>query len=212
MPRRFCPKCGKEGVTLIEGLCSECYYGSHNFLELPKKIEVNQCKYCNSLFLRGDWQDFNLKDLKFYISNKIKTELEKPVFEMNIMDKEVIGTVIGKNASQSFTIPYKVNPSTCDTCMKHSAQYWEVKVQLRKNKSSDLKKYSRINKDLLKRHDFLKDTKTGPDFFFISKQAIKDFLKNLQHRYKVKPAISKRFAGVKKSGGKKVKYTYCFRV
>jgi len=216
VPRRFCPKCGKENIELIEGLCSKCYFGKHNFLKLPKEIKIDQCKKCNALHLSGKWTDFNLIDLKKHISKKIKTELEKPEFAMNILDRSISGSVSGKKGrqkvSQEFELPFKIKLTICDKCMKKSATYWEVKIQLRKKKSFDLKKYTRMEKELIKRKDFQKQTKQGDDFFFISMQDGKQFIKHLSNKYRTKPLISKRFSGFRKSGGKKIKYTYCFRV
>jgi len=216
VPRRFCPKCGKENVELIEGLCSECYFSNHSFLKLPKEINIAQCKKCNTLHLSGKWIDFNLIDLKKYISKQIKTELEEPEYAMNILDRSISGSVSGKKGRapvvQEFELPFKIKLSICDKCMKTSTTYWEIKIQLRKNKSCDLKKYIKIEKELIKRNDFQKQTKQGDDFFFISMQDGKQFIKHLSNRYRTKPLISKRFSGFRKSGGKKIKYTYCFRV
>lgn len=187
----------------------------HDILKLPNTIKIDQCKHCNALFLAGKWILFNLSELKKYIIKQIKTSMENPNFEMNILEGKVIGVVDGKignnKVTQEFDLPYKVHMITCDTCMKRSSKFWQLKIQLRKDRSCDIKKYENMKKLLERKKDFKKDTKQGPDFYFISISDNRDFIKHLSHKFYVKPIMSKRFAGFTKSRGKKIKYTYCFR-
>jgi len=216
MPNKFCPKCGAQGVELIDRFCAECHLKTHEIAKFPSKVKVDQCKHCNSLFLAGQWVSFDLQKVKKYIMKHIKTDLKNPSLEMNVLERKIVGTISGTSGNsileQDFEIPYKVHLITCDTCMKLSAKYWQLKVQLRKKSSSNVKSFGAMMREFDIKKDFRKDTKEGPDFYFISLADTKEFIKRISKKYEVRPITSKRFSGFAKSGGKKIKYTYCLRV
>ena len=232
--KRFCPKCGTEKGPFIKGFCMDCFVADHNLVELPEKINVETCKRCGSVRVRGVWQNYspelieeiikaNVKEKEFLLST-LKADYTKDD-QNNISG---IVRLVGNVDTEpfSFTLPVLIKQvnSICDSCMKLASNFYDGILQVRFSKDpspSDNQKTMKKIEELLqeaKKEDKLAqiidvlNTKKGYDLYIASKTAGKFVAERLAKYYRSEVTRSFSVKGIDSSGKPKKKFTFCVRV
>ncbi|RLG70542.1 MAG: hypothetical protein DRO04_01740 [Candidatus Iainarchaeum archaeon] len=231
---RFCARCGRENVPLINNLCINCYIALHpELVSLPKRIEVPVCKRCGKLLFKGKLLALNEEAVEKLIIKHIKTQnLTKEKFEI-VFDSEDL--LRNKEADAHITVYGFINDvllkvkrstrlflkeKTCDICAKLAGGYHEAILQLRgisEEKFNELKLFvaerlSHFSNDPLARIVDIKYSKHGLDFLIGSQRAARKIAEELSRKFNTKYKLSTKLVGRDKSGRPKHRYTYCVRV
>lgn len=226
---KFCPKCGREDVDFYKGFCIDCYKEMHSFTKVPKELKIVRCKRCGLWSYRNEWIEESFQNLKRMVENKVKTEIYKPIFEINLKDETIFLKIKGYAdkrkqipVEEDFEIKIKYVNKICLNCLKISGKYFEFKIQLRPGRNiADFKDVSTfirksthrlMFKDPKARAFWWKEIKNGADFLFGSKQVGEKVLKETLNKFGLKADVSYKFKGLDKKGKKKIEFTYCIRV
>ena len=148
----ICPKCGKKDteVKFLEAFCMDCYPFN---LRLPDKVEIEFCKRCNRMRIKGKWIQFSRKKLEEHIASKARGEFEDVRYDSE--KKEMIFTVKGKEIRKPFVFEKKI--IICSDCSKISGGYYESIIQLRGNEKK-VAKYSKLLTKMLEKKTFITKT------------------------------------------------------
>ncbi len=232
MPGKFCPKCGKEDVDFYKGLCFECYQEEHEFIEVPKEIEVTRCSECGYWRYKGDWKKPKPRLLEKIVKDKVDVDLEHVDYKVkNLEDKiklEVKGDIDREglmNVDKEYKINLEFNDQPCPVCLKRKNEDFDVKIQLRKNEENhDEDKYNQIHSyiDRMSSQEMDRDNralsfwkskkKVGMNFYYGYREVGKRILDKVNSKFNPSVKESTTRAGYDREGKKKVRYTYCIRV
>ncbi len=190
----ICPKCGKSSkeTRFMEAFCVECY--PYN-LKTPEKIEIEICKRCGKMRLKGEWVEYNSKKLEEYIAGKCKGEFESVEYNA---DNETAVFTVRKGDSEARVernIPFKKQIVICPTCSKIAGGYFEAIIQLRGNEN-EIKKYKNILSRMLGRRTFISkidEKKEGTDLFVGSTRVVLETIAELG----LKRKITRKLSGAK---------------
>jgi NMD protein affecting ribosome stability and mRNA decay len=228
---KFCPRCGATDKDFYKGFCVDCYAQMNIFAEIPRTLKIVKCKNCGFWFYKNAWIEDSYQNLVKMLSEKVKTVLFEPKFDVDLRDSVAVLKIFGF-ADERKKIPIKVEKEvflefeekTCDSCLKFSGKNYEVKIQLRRSKVFDAMKYKKIvdfirrgmnyrmRDDERARSFWFDEKKEGIDFFFGFRQVGDLVLHQLLDNFKVKHETSFEFLGLTKDGKKKVRVTYCIRI
>lgn len=234
MIQRFCPKCGKETNALIKGFCRDCFLHDHKLIVIPKEIELEHCKNCNKIRIKGNWVEQSKIALEDFVASKVKVKDlvdEKISVELTpLEDETTIASIIisgefdGNALQLSEEIVLKPRTVLCDECMKASSYYHEAIVQVRysfkpdeKTINSDLNEIKKVldyesKKDSLAvLIDVIKQS-TGFDVLIGSKHSGRHVAEHLAKKHGTKVVSSHKLIGVDKSGKEKKRFTFCVRM
>ena len=229
----FCPKCGEEEGDFYEGFCINCYKKMNIEIKFPLKIKLSQCKHCGMWLIQNKWVTQSYEELIKMVKKKVESNLYNIVVDVEVdeeKEKMVIklsGSLDAQNVikvTEEREISFKIKESTCDTCMKKGARYFETKLQLRRKEIFDLNKFEKIKKYIVneveyfsqKEHEagifWMEELNEGTDCFFGSKKVAAKIIKNMIHKYKLKAERSSKLIGLTRSGKRKMRATYCVRI
>jgi len=228
---KFCPRCGATDKDFYKGFCVDCYAKMNVFAEIPERLKITKCKRCGFWLCKGAWTEDSYQNLVKIISDKVKTVLFEPKFNVDLKEKVAVLRISGF-ADERKKIPVNLQKEiflefeekTCDSCLKFSGKNYEVKIQLRRSELFDALKYKKII-HLIKREVNLllmsderarafwsEEKKEGIDFLFGFKQIGDSVLHEILDNFKVKHDMSSEFLGMDKNGKGKVRVTYCLRI
>ena len=228
---KFCPKCGATEKDFYKGFCVDCYAKMNVFAEIPERLKIIRCKRCGFWLYKGAWTEGAYQNLVKIISEKVKTVLFEPKFDVDLKEN-VAALKISGFADERKKIPINLEneislefeEKTCDSCLKFSGKNYAVKIQLRRSELFDALKHKKIIrliereiKFLLRRDEsarafWIEEKKEGVDFLFGFKQIGDSVLHEILDNFKVKHDMSTEFMGVDKNGKGKVRVTYCLRI
>ncbi len=197
MPSKFCVRCGKEDVKLIDRLCIDCYIKTKKLIVLPKEISGKICKICYAEFLDGKWENIHdnlqdsVKDLILRsMSKKITIDKNVSDYSIDLGDiwkdsngKEHVKIIAkGKIDNEKFTINensnLEIEYTICDSCKKKKSRYYEAIIQLRGKNGKFLVEKRHIFESFFSEEEIsnLSDViegKEGVDYYFIKKSVAK---------------------------------------
>jgi len=228
---KFCPKCGATDKDFYKGFCVDCYRNMNKFAEVPKRLKIIRCKDCGFWFYKGAWIEDSYHHLARIISEKVKTALFEPRFEVALKD-DLANLTLSGFADENKAIPVTVKEEiklsfeerTCDSCAKFNSKNHEFKIQLRGSEPFDAIKYKKLadaikkqieyltRKDERARAFWIEEKKEGLDFLFGFRQAGEDVVHYILGNFKAKHEVSSESLGFDKDGKRKIRVTYCIRI
>lgn len=197
----LCPNCGKVTNTLIENMCSFCFYNKiTKNLKISNVIKVSLCSDCNCFLYKKKWEKYD--SLKTIFEKLIfeKINKENKLLSVNIKNYKKISDFLynvtieyGINIYDNKTIEIRMKFVQCITCNKKSGGYFESIIQCRfisKEKkliidniiNSLIEKYKKIGNKL----SFISrsiDTKNGIDYYIGSISIAKRISKYLYNSF-----------------------------
>jgi len=200
-----CPKCGRksEDIEFIEAFCTECYPAN---IKVPKKVEIEQCKACKKVRIKGEWVQYSKKAVAEHVAGKCRGDFDSA--EYNAEEGNIIFTVKGK---KKVTLPANVEIKTtmCAYCSRMSGGYYEGLIQLRGNPKR-INKYADIFFKKLGRKTFIakeEEKHGGLDIYVGSSKAVVELLQEL----KVHALMTKKLVG-RKAGKRLYRTTFLLRL
>ncbi|NYZ77687.1 hypothetical protein H0O02_05245 [Candidatus Micrarchaeota archaeon] len=169
----MCPKCGKteKEKQFLEAFCIDCYPFS---FRIPDVVEIETCKRCGRMRIRGEWVSFDKKGMDEYIAGKCKGEFESVTYDSG--KQQAFFTV--KKCGTSVTVPRYIEfikkITICQDCSRMAGGYVEAIVQLRGNEQA-IAKYSKMLIRMLKAKSFItktEETHGGMDLFVGSTRSV----------------------------------------
>ena len=228
---KFCPKCGATDKDFYKGFCVDCYAKINVFAEIPRTLKIVRCKKCGFWLYKGAWVEDSYQNLVKMLSEKVKTKLFEPRFDVDLKENIAILKISGF-ADERKKIPINLKKEiliefedkTCDTCLKFSGKNYEVKIQVRRSPTFDAVKYKKLidfikreanyllRRDERARSFWFEEKKEGVDFLFGFRQVGEAVLHEVLNNFKTKYEMSSEFLGLDRDGKKKIRLTYCLRI
>jgi len=203
----ICPKCGKTSKEkkFIDAFCIDCY--PYN-LKIPEKIEIEICKRCRRMRIKGEWKEYSKKKIEKHIEGKCKGDFSS--VEYNLESQTATFTIVkgDSEAQVEREIPFKEKTVICPDCSKIAGGYFESIIQLRGNERK-VKKYAKILTRMLSRSTFISkvdEKKEGTDLYVGSTRSVLETIAELG----VKRKITRKLAGTK-HGKKFYRTTFLLR-
>lgn len=199
----ICPKCGKksEDIEFIEAFCVECYPTN---IKVPRKIEIEQCKSCEKMRIRGEWMPYNEKKIAEYIVSKCKGDFDSAEY---IPEEGIIRfTIKGKKQIEK-EIKVEMKTVLCRNCSRISGGYYQGLIQLRGNQKK-IEKYADLFVKKLSKKTFIakeEEKHGGLDIYVGSSKAVVELLTELR----LTALITKKLVG--REEGKRL-YRTTFRI
>lgn len=190
----ICPKCGKSSKekNFIEAFCVDCY--PYN-LKIPEKIEIDVCKRCRKMRIKGEWVEYDRKKLEEYVEGKCKGDFTSVEYDI---DSQTAVFTIKKGDSEAQVerkFPLKENIVMCTSCSRIAGGYFESIIQLRGNEGK-VRKYTKILTKMLSRSTFISkidEKKEGTDMYIGNTRAVLETIAELG----IKRKITRKLAGTK---------------
>lgn len=224
MAKKFCVRCGKEDVELIDRLCYDCYVQTKNLIEMPQIVTGKVCRICYAEWIDRKWVRLydNLNDA---VNNLILRSLGKDVkidenvkdYILDLGDKwkdrngrsfvEVIfqGKVGDRQFKLERTVELRIDQVICDSCLKKKGRYYEAIIQLRgEGKLEEEKRTlfeSLFTEDIVASLSDVVEVKEGVDYYFINKSSAKKLVSSV--RSKLKAEIIESFENQRIKNGKR---------
>jgi len=228
---KFCPKCGATDKDFYKGFCIDCYAKMNIFADIPSKLKIVRCKDCGFWWYKTAWVEDSYQNLLKMISEKVKTVLFDPRFEVDLKGKTTVLKISGFADERKKIpvnvrkeIPVQFEEKTCGMCLKFSGKNYDVKIQLRRSKTFDAVKYKKVStlvkrsvnfimrKDERARSFWHEEKKEGTDFFFGFRQIGESVFHEILENFKVEHEKSSELLGIDRDGRKKIRVTYCVRI
>ncbi len=145
--RSFCVECGKEGVV-YQGLCEECLPKKRRFIEVPRKLELGQCKNCGAYdlpsgLLHGSFKEavdevlrgavIVPREVLRYDIDSAATPRDEHRFDVEVSARVGLEgmTIVEKSSLELF-----LKATTCSDCSKQAGEYYEGILQVRAEERS----------------------------------------------------------------------------
>ncbi|ARM75137.1 60S ribosomal export protein NMD3 [Acidianus manzaensis] len=224
MVKKFCVRCGKEDVELIDRLCYDCYIETKNLIQTPQVVTGKICKICNAEWIDRKWVrlydnsndaindiilrflgkevkiDSNVKDYRIDLGDKWKDRNGRTFVNLSFQ-----GKVGNKKFNIERTVELRVSQVICDICAKKKARYYEAIIQLRgKGKLEEEKRAlfeSFFSNDVINSLSDIIEGKEGVDYYFINKYTAKKLVSNFKSL--VKAEITESFENERVKDGKR---------
>ncbi len=211
MPR-YCPTCNRSeaDVKFYGNFCEICA-GEKLSAELIDKVEIQKCKECQRIRVKGRFITENRTNLEEALQQSFK---KNHVHLIDYDAKEAIVKVSVEGPEGKLTVDRKIKlkygKTLCDRCYKVKCEYYEAVLQLRGDKNR-IEKVVRHVKALFERNnEFISKMESkdgGIDVYLSSKRLATEFVAY----YKLYPKMSYTLAGVK-NGKKQYKNTYAIHL
>ena len=232
-----CFRCGKN-EAVVEGLCRDCYLETHELLEFPEYIDIQNCLHCGALSIDGrKWLDTDdmrqgLRDLALstiMVSRDAKVEeVEDTVIERDPYIYEYTGKMLlsvgNFTTEEEFHSIIRIKGATCPACSRLHGHYFEAIVQVR----ATGREMSRQEKDMTRemvigrivqaekgnRNVFLTEEKEvhgGIDFYISHTATARSAAKEVSDAFAGKITESKKLTG-RKEGEDFYRFTFLVRI
>lgn len=187
----ICIKCGEKGKKMINLLCVDCYQPK---IVIPK-IEIEVCKHCGRVRIRGKFVDYSEEEIEEYVEEKIKGESVLSV--VFILEKEKAFITLKENPEVEVERDCKVRfvDVTCKDCSRMLGGYYEAIIQLRGNWER-IKRIKEIVQHKLYENTFISKEdikKEGIDLYVGSSKHAIEVIRKLGLKYK----LSRKLAGMR---------------
>ncbi|MBU0532677.1 60S ribosomal export protein NMD3 [Patescibacteria group bacterium] len=192
----ICPKCGKksEEIEFIEAFCIECYPVN---IKLPGKLEIEQCRRCEKIKMRGEWTPYNKRKISEYVVSKCKGEFDAAEYEP---ENGVIRFIIEGKKEIKRRVDLEIKTVLCTYCSRVSGGYYKGIIQLRGN-SKKIEKYADFFLEKLSKKTFItkaEEKHGGVDLYVGDSRAVVELVTAL----KLKTLMTKKLVG--EEAGKRV--------
>ena len=135
---RFCPKCGKEVDSIVDGLCADCFVAKAG-VHLPASAEVKVCKKCKTIFLEGMWVDSALspqRHLEQILTSKVVLPDDAVLESLKIENlKEgtvkIVYSVDGKKFTENVHSNLWIRIVACKECSQRAGKAYMGILQIR---------------------------------------------------------------------------------
>ncbi|MBD3210860.1 hypothetical protein GF318_05755 [Candidatus Micrarchaeota archaeon] len=205
MSELICPKCGRSSdeIEFIEAFCVDCYPAK---VKCPRKLEIEQCRKCGKIRIRGEWIPFSRERISEYVVSKCRGEFDGAEY---LTDMGVVRFAIqGKKHVERY-VEVELKGTMCTYCSRISGGYFEGIIQLRGNPKR-IEKYANMLADKLEKRTFItkaEDKHGGLDIFVGSSKAVVELISELR----LKADITRKLVGVK-HGKKLYRTTFLIRL
>ncbi|MBU0586647.1 hypothetical protein KJ780_03975 [Candidatus Micrarchaeota archaeon] len=205
----ICPRCGasEDSKKFLGPFCIDCTQFS---IKIPDRIDLERCKRCGKMRIRGKWINISDAKLNEHICGKFKGEFDGVEF---ILDGNIAVFTVKKAGDEikiEKKINFEINEVICPECNKQSGGYFEAIVQLR-GKPERIKRYLKIfENEIEKQETFISklvELKEGIDIYVGSTKAVIVIVKRLGLKY----GISTTLAG-QKQGKRLYRTTFAIRL
>ncbi len=148
--KRFCARCGRQDLPVIDGLCLSCLVEERKLLELPGRISFDYCPRCGSYRLHGRWRRASsleeaihdvLLDSALSAATRSKypvaiegVNLETSPSWTTVASVHVSLEVNGVRAEQKLVVEVQAKPKVCPMCFKVAGEHYEATIQVRSAK------------------------------------------------------------------------------
>jgi len=206
MPELICPRCGKtnDEVQFIEAFCINCYPLD---IKIPNRIELEQCKSCKKIKIKGEWTPYKKKRMSDYIVAKCKGNFDDAEYD----DVEnIIEFIIKRHGAEikvKKEVNININSNMCRDCSRVSGGYFQGVIQLRGNRKM-IEKYEKKFLSELEKKTFITrmDEKDGGvDIQIGNSKAVVALLTQMR----IKALITKKLVGAEQ--GRRL-YRTTFRI
>lgn len=201
----ICPKCGRssDDVEFIEAFCVDCYPVN---IKVPRKVEIDQCKRCEKIRIRGEWVLPGKRKLAEFVASKAKGDFDSAEYIES--EGKMRFTIEGKKELERF-VEVQLNPTICSFCSRISGGYYTGLIQLRGNQKR-IQKYADILTRKLEKKTFItkqEDKHEGVDIYVGSSKAVVELLTQM----KMNTTISKTLVGLQE-GKRLYRVTFLLRL
>ena len=188
----ICPKCGaEEGAKKFVGpFCIDCVQFS---IKVPSGLEMQKCKRCNKVLMRGKWALVTENRIEKYIEGKFRGEFDKAEFILAENRAKFQIERDGQKLEVWKDVDFKFLTSICPECNKMAGGYFEAIIQLR-GKPERIVKYNKLfQKELADAGTFISkilEDKHGMDIYVGSTRAVLSVIKEMGLTYKISSSLA----------------------
>ncbi len=204
----ICPKCGanSDEKAFIEAFCVDCYPIS---IRCPKKLEIEQCRQCKKIRLKGEWTGYSRQKISEYVIEKCKGDYTQGSYDIEKQEAEFTVMKEGNQAKITIGVPTEIKPSMCRHCSQISGGYFEGIIQLRGDRKKVEKMAGMFIKNISKRSFITKEKEkdNGLDLYVGSSKAVIDILSEMG----IKALITRKLVG-RQEGRRLYRTTFLVRV
>lgn len=185
---RFCVKCGKQNVALVDSTCIDCLFYDLE-LKVPKKVTLIKCKQCGAINFEGIWIEAEQPN-DFYFENllikKIKLPIEAELENIKIEEvgekAKISATTIfhKKKFTKNFEVEFETLMRTCESCSIRKRKHYEAKIQLRIQHKEELAEMLELIKEFKTHILKIEHLPDGIDVFLTSKEAARHLATELR--------------------------------
>lgn len=144
MHRVLCPVCGRETDALVEGLCPQCFRARHPLIQKKKELTIQHCRVCGAYrFGNSAWIQ-ETSALEEELRKRMETflvlggRISEAHFKLHprsrVLEVRVRGVAFGLQGEpywESYTLPFRLLETLCDSCVRHRARKTAAVVQIR---------------------------------------------------------------------------------
>jgi len=202
-----CPKCGRRNdeVRFIEAFCIECYPLK---LEAPRSMELERCKKCGKMKLRGEWTSYDEGKIKEYVESKCRGDFSSLNYDLSRQVVEFTITRSGESIVVERNARLEIKTVMCPQCNRISGGYYQAIVQLRGDPEK-IREYANLLERKLSKRSFIAKTEEkheGLDIYIGSSKAVVETIQEL----KLHTVISKKLVG-REQGKRLYRTTFLLR-
>jgi nonsense-mediated mRNA decay protein 3 len=221
----ICPKCGSSSdkKEFFEAFCIDCYPFN---IRLPKDLQLDLCKRCGQMKLKGEWQAYNRRKVEEWVASRCRGGFESCVYSLDERSssrarerssRDLGSRVLSfqfRNGDRKKTIirnwELKTVDTTCQNCSRISGGYFEAILQLRGDTDKVERKAQKLGTELGRKTFISKweEMHGGLNLYVGSTRVVFEILQKLG----LKPSkISKKLTG-RREGKKMYRTTFAVRV
>ena len=201
---KVCPKCGKteNDVPFIGYFCRDCYLEDNPVVQVPEKIEVPVCVFCERIYT-GRWVAFSLEALRDWLRRKLRVGVEDASICFSFPEVEddgasflyvVKGNISGVPVEVSGKGEIQWKKTLCPRCARESGGYYEAIIQVRgKNPEARAEEVASLVTRERGEYNFVSkvvNRKEGIDLYVGSKKIAEKVARKIERRYGIKPVRS----------------------
>jgi nonsense-mediated mRNA decay protein 3 len=188
-----CPVCGRtsDRIAFIEAFCIEDYPVN---VKVPDRMEMERCKRCGSMHLRGEWMQFNEGKIARLVASRCRGDFKEATYDVG--RQTAVMTIIkdGKEIKVERRVPLEMTETICPRCSRISGGYYEGIIQLRGKDREKMERYAAMLVKRLEKKTFITKTEEkdeGLDLYVGNSKAVVELMGALG----VRTIISKKLVG-----------------
>jgi len=196
---RFCPHCGKEIKTLVDGLCENCFVQKTG-VQLPKSASIKVCRKCGLVNFTGLWvkTEFPAEHhLEQMLVSKLKLPEDALLESLKVRDikassVDVTYSINGKKFTQEVKVDLEIIKWACPNCSRQAEKSYMGILQVRGQKDvhklvDDVLAYSEKYKTNITKAE---EVNSGVDIEVLSKDAARHLASELRKNFNLKMKTS----------------------
>lgn len=208
MAELVCPKCGRtsDRIQFIEAFCIGCYPVN---IKIPKKTEIEQCKSCRKVRIKGEWGPYTKRKIAEYVTGRCRGDFASAEYHP---EKGTITFTIVKHGSEAkveLSVNVEIKTVMCRHCSRISGGYFQGIIQLRGDPER-IEKYAKTLMKGLEKKTFITKTEEkdgGLDLYVGNSKAVVELLSELR----IKALITRKLVG-RERGKRLYRTTFLIRL